>query len=585
MQLSIPLSAMKAASSGFSTRGGTLTSSLTLARNPQGPLEAATKGYIDTAITSIAATALDAGALSVERFPAFSGDVVKVNGGDQVNLANSGVTAGSYGKVNVDAKGRITAAYALSSDDIPSLNWTKIKTNIPTTLDGYGITNGLRKSGGTLTGFLLLTAPPTQSFHLASKDYADQTGGSGSKLTTGDLVRHFGTSLTGFLRCNGGAVNKASYPALYAVVGDQFGAGSVYPGSGKPWRNQYALNNTQDGDLGSWSAGTALPQAISQSQIVVTKSKVYLIAGYINNPVGIPNVYSANINSDGTLATWVAENSNFPIPLHSAQAVVLKNRVYILGGYSNTGSLNTIYYATINGDGTLGAWTLYSTLPTTLYAGQAFITSTRLYVLGGDNGSGAIGVYSTDIGSDGSLGTWVTETSLPVACQWAQVIVTNNRVYMFGNGTTTVITALIGSDGYVGTWSVSSSSLPAATKAAQAVVVNKRLYLIGGHNPDGTFNTYVFHAPINADGTIGTWVTGTALPDYMGFSQALVTISRLYLLGHQSANRVYSAVFTDGLNDYSGYYDGTITITNPTTFKLPDYTLREVDGFNYFIKY
>lgn len=43
-----------------------------------------------------------------------------------LTLANSGVTAGTYGKVTVDAKGRVTVGAALDAGDIPSLAHTKI---------------------------------------------------------------------------------------------------------------------------------------------------------------------------------------------------------------------------------------------------------------------------------------------------------------------------------------------------------------------------------------------------------------------------------------------------------------------------
>ena len=44
----------------------------------------------------------------------------------QANLGNSGVTAGTYTKVTVDAKGRVTTATNLSESDIPNLSTSKI---------------------------------------------------------------------------------------------------------------------------------------------------------------------------------------------------------------------------------------------------------------------------------------------------------------------------------------------------------------------------------------------------------------------------------------------------------------------------
>ena len=71
-----------------------------------------------------------------------------------LTLANSGVTAGTYTKVTVDSKGRVTTATTLASSDIPALDWSKITTGKPTTLNGYGITDGVNTSGGTINGNL-----------------------------------------------------------------------------------------------------------------------------------------------------------------------------------------------------------------------------------------------------------------------------------------------------------------------------------------------------------------------------------------------------------------------------------------------
>ncbi|MNB96350.1 hypothetical protein D3C75_435490 [compost metagenome] len=60
-----------------------------------------------------------------------------------LTLADSGVAAGTYTKVTVDSKGRVTGNSVLSASDIPSLDWGKIATGTPTTLSGYGITDAV----------------------------------------------------------------------------------------------------------------------------------------------------------------------------------------------------------------------------------------------------------------------------------------------------------------------------------------------------------------------------------------------------------------------------------------------------------
>lgn len=69
-------------------------------------------------------------------------------GGDLTNnrtisLATSGVTEGTYTKVTVDTYGRVISGSTLSASDIPNLDWSKITSGKPTTLEGYGITDGV----------------------------------------------------------------------------------------------------------------------------------------------------------------------------------------------------------------------------------------------------------------------------------------------------------------------------------------------------------------------------------------------------------------------------------------------------------
>lgn len=60
-----------------------------------------------------------------------------------IALSDSGVTAGSYAKVTVSAKGLVTAGGSLTAADIPNHDWSKITSGKPTTLAGYGITDGI----------------------------------------------------------------------------------------------------------------------------------------------------------------------------------------------------------------------------------------------------------------------------------------------------------------------------------------------------------------------------------------------------------------------------------------------------------
>jgi phage-related tail fiber protein len=208
---------------GIDPLGGTLNLPLRLLAEGTDPMHAVTRGYADAAAMSFDASTLT-GVLPAGRLPAYTGSEISSAGGGLFALQPTGVTAGSYAKVQVNAKGRVVAGDTLVAADIPTLTFSKV-VNRPTTLAGYGITDVVSLAGGEMTGPLSLTQAPTAANQLANKEYVDgKVGGSGSSpFVTGDIVYRSSSSVpAGYLRCNGAQISKATYAGLYAVLGDQF---------------------------------------------------------------------------------------------------------------------------------------------------------------------------------------------------------------------------------------------------------------------------------------------------------------------------------------------------------------------------
>lgn len=89
-------------------------------------------------LTEAAGSAVSAGKLATARALALTGDATgsltfdgSADASMAVTLANSGVTAGTFTKVTVDAKGRVTAATTQTAADIPALDWSKITSGKP----------------------------------------------------------------------------------------------------------------------------------------------------------------------------------------------------------------------------------------------------------------------------------------------------------------------------------------------------------------------------------------------------------------------------------------------------------------------
>jgi microcystin-dependent protein len=82
--------------------------------------------------------------------------------------------------------------------------------------------NGAATFGSTVT----LDADPTLALQAATKQYVDNSVASG--VPTGVLTMwSTGTAPSGWLLCNGAAVSRITYAALFAVIGTTFGAGDT----------------------------------------------------------------------------------------------------------------------------------------------------------------------------------------------------------------------------------------------------------------------------------------------------------------------------------------------------------------------
>lgn len=112
----------------------------------------------------------------------------------QANLTNSGVTAGTYTKVTVDAKGRVTTATNLVASDIPNLTTSKITDigtaatkNVGTAAGNVPMLNESGKLDESIIPALAITEPhvvDSQEEMLALEaqtgDVAVRTDGAGS---------------------------------------------------------------------------------------------------------------------------------------------------------------------------------------------------------------------------------------------------------------------------------------------------------------------------------------------------------------------------------------------------------------------
>ncbi len=559
--------------------GGTVTGLVTVnGLTMTGPLKllsvatetnhAVNKEYVDNAVTVLNASYITSGTLPVGRFPGMTGDVVSVAGSGVILLKNTGVVPGTHCKVTVASTGLITKGETLSVSDIPTLSFNKITTNKPTTLAGYGITDGVSRNGGVIDGNLTLVGDPVTPTDLVTKQYADLSLAGRQGYAVGDIIRYSGNlTPSGFLKCNGGEISKAAYPELYSVIGNAFNYDTL--GYGKPWSNLYGIDNSTAPLINDVS-GPELPFDIYNTLPVVTKNRVFLFFGNAtSNPGQVHHnkkmYLTASVNAQGDLGSWSTQEIPMATETRASRIMVAvyRNKVYVF-------KTNNLYVGTVQSNGTIGNWVIDSTVDSgtvTLAYASANIYKNIMYI-----GARYWFRIRTDGGLEGPFS--ISTAGLPGGPNNSATFIIKDLLYymyQYGSSDTTVLaTNRLNSDGTPGIWTYRiiddtfSLTNNLFIRTNEICIDNKR-------------------ATINPDGTIGNF---TIRENYIDFSDAIFRVAgKVYFRRAMSDNllRVYNV--PGGTSDYMSYIDGTAgDLLRPNTFILPDF---KTDGtsYQYYIKY
>jgi hypothetical protein len=173
----------------------------------------------------------------------------------------------------------------------------------------------------------------------------------------------------------------------------------------------------------------------TNSPVSANSRFVYVIGGRQNlaDTQGTATVLRASVDpATGAVGAWTTLSS-MPLPqaLVGPAVTIFDGYIYVVGGWTTAGTPSAnVYSAAVQSDGTLAAWTTSTNpYPTAVSFATVFGSGSNLYVLGGDsqispdpNSQTAAGINNATYASDlnGKVGTW-TATNTTAAARKKQV--------------------------------------------------------------------------------------------------------------------------------------------------------------------
>jgi hypothetical protein len=291
-------------------------------------------------------------------------------------------------------------------------------------------------------------------------------------------------------------------------------------------------------------------------------------------------VYKCNIQTSGAVAGCsTSGQQQIGIVPGDTQAglgimsgTVYANYIYLIGGVTpNQVDLATLRYAKFDNNNNVvsangsGAWVQSTNvMPTGRRRAAAFGYNGYIYVVGGYDGTSGSGVLADIVFikvnvSDGSLGSaseGFKESAVTINQRWGlSVPVSNSFAYVIGGcsvgaspGSCTTRTDVIqtfqiynNDSGAPANYSTSANTYAASPNriGVSSAIMNGYIYAAGGcvsTTDCTTASNDVSYAPIDANGTVGTWASTTgSLPDVRAWGKLEAAGGALYYMGGQSS--------------------------------------------------
>lgn len=338
---------------------------------------------------------------------------------------------------------------------------------------------------------------------------------------------------------------------------------------------------------------TAGSQGLAIMAGTVYANYVYLIGGQSTNETERGQVMYARINDSNDIVAvsdgiWQTSSNALDPPRRRGIAFGYNGYLYGLAGFAEDTGLQDLLFAKINvSDGSIGPFTTSKVTVNPRWDLRAVVSSGFVYTLGGCSSGEppatclsmtptvqTFQLYNNYSGSP----TEYTASSNQFATDrlGASTAIIDGYMYVAGGcDSSTDCTSTLASvqyaplnpDGTIGSWAAASAGLPAGRSWGQLESTGGTLYYIGGQDNSDTAQSTVYYADPGASGDVISWATASnGLPGARTEFSAASWNGRLYVGGGRSGSTYYDTIYVSP--DLSSGGDIVASWTSTTAFNV-----------------
>lgn len=292
--------------------------------------------------------------------------------------------------------------------------------------------------------------------------------------------------------------------------------------------NQSDAASLQQAILGTWAQQPNLSVNV-ESPALATDGVTWVlsIGGGIPDPTPFVSIGALGANG---ITSWSATT---PMPsgaISPAATYDPKSQLVIMGGgWNGTKTYyNTCWTGAIAG-GAVQSWSTATQLPTNTYGSRMFAVNGYIYLIGGTSASGPLNSVHVATITNGTLGTWTATTSLPVTSGNVQGAVIDDTEIIIGDPTSGKwFISRYASGGSIASWTPLPATPSGVTMLGAAMINSTDLLLI-----TTTGAAYVMHVTSAMDYSEWTLAPGINPNGFTGFSMIGTTYGPVVITSAQ----------------------------------------------------